>query len=253
MRTIEFSEVEIEITKGGPELDGLKLAFLSDLHAGSFLGREDLLSLARRVAEWEPDVLCLGGDLIDTRLEELHLYEDALRVLETPLGRFAVPGNHEYYRFEFPPRWAQWLEDSGVRVLWNRGERIQRGESTLWLGGVDDLTEGSPDAQAALVGRAADEPAVMLSHHPDVFQESARLGVDLQISGHTHGGQVRIFGRTPIQHSDHGYLEGLHRSGDAQLYVSRGVGVTAMPFRIGVPGEVVLIRLRISDPAANQA
>ena len=134
-------------------------------------------------------------------------------------------------------------------MLLNRGVRLEHRGSRLWLGGVDDRTEGEPDVAAALDGRAPGEPAVLLSHHPDVFHQAAEHDIDLQLSGHTHGGQVKLFGWTPWAHSR--FVAGLYRRGDAQLYVGRGAGVTAFPLRIGARPEVAFVQLRV-DVAARQ-
>jgi len=131
-----------------------------------------------------------------------------------------------------------------VRVLMNRGQRLEFGGRSLWLCGVDDLTEGRPDLDAALRGRRADEPTVLISHHPDVFRVASRAGVDLQLSGHTHGGQIRLLGWSPYHHSRLGYEAGLYRHGRGQLFVSRGAGVSLLPLRIGTRAEVSLLRLK---------
>jgi predicted MPP superfamily phosphohydrolase len=156
-----------------------------------------------------------------------------------------VPGNHEY----LPRRpelgaWREFLAAQNVRVLWNEGVRIARGGSSLWLAGIDDPGAGEPDLAAALAGRAPDEPTVLLAHHPDVFCHSRTLQVDLQLSGHTHGGQILLFGWAPITHSRFGWWRGHHAEDGAQLYVGRGVGVTLLPLRLGVRNEVPLLVLR---------
>jgi predicted MPP superfamily phosphohydrolase len=157
-----------------------------------------------------------------------------------------VPGNHEYYRKGHCARWTSWLEERGINVLVNRGCRITRGAAALFLAGIDDLTEGTPDLERALDGRSADEPVVLLSHHPDAWVEARELGVDLQLSGHTHGGQIKLWGWSPLHHSRFGYNEGDFQDGSAHLVVGRGVGVTALPFRFAAPPEVPFLRLRVA-------
>jgi hypothetical protein len=189
--------------------------------------------------------VCLGGDLINLFEHETHLLRKGLALLEPPLGRFAVPGNHEYHAAEEPQLWRSVLEDCGVEVLWNRGCRIARGGASLWLCGVDDLRRGEPDLAQALDGAADHEPRVLLSHNPDLFIDAARAGVDLQLSGHTHGGQITIGGYTPLRHSRYGFWAGHYAREGAQLYVGRGVGTTALPLRIGAPAEIVLVELSV--------
>ncbi len=237
--------VDIAISRGGPGLGGTKIAFLSDLHAGSFLDADELVALFRLVQAEEPDLVCFGGDLINTREREILLYKDALEELHPPLGVFAVPGNHDHFFGSDIGLWEAWLTEHGVQVLNNAGRRVERGASSLWVAGVDDLTEGSPDLEAALEGARPDEPVLLLAHHPDFFFEAAAVDVDLTLSGHTHGGQVRFGSYVPLHHSRFGWIEGQHEVAGSQLYVSRGVGVTFLPLRIGAVPEVPILRLSV--------
>lgn len=246
-RTMVFEQLEFALPPGNEGLDGLRLAFLSDLHAGSFMSAADLRRVCERVCEHEPHAVLLGGDLINTRERELLLLRDGLRLLRPEFGMFAVPGNHDHFWGNGIGRWSDFLREHGVDVLHNRGLRLQRGGASLWLCGVDDLTEGRPDLGAALAGRRDGEPTVLLSHHPDFFFEAAAAAVELTLSGHTHGGQVRLFGRAPINHSRFGYERGWFREGGSSLYVGRGVGVTVLPLRVGAPPEVPIVTLRCAD------
>ena len=233
----------IELARGGPGLHGLRIAFLSDLHAGNYFAEDDWLRVCEAVAREAPDLVCLGGDLVNAFEHEARLLRKGLGLLAAPLGVFAVPGNHEYQASDELRLWRAALEQSGVEILCNRGRRLTRGEADLWLCGVDDLRRGEPDLAAALYGRAPHEPAVLLSHHPDLFIEAARAGVDLQLSGHTHGGQVVLRGWAPMTHSRFGFRAGHFRREGAQLYVGSGVGTTFLPLRIGAPGEIALVEL----------
>ena len=121
----------------------------------------------------------------------------------------------------------------------------------MWIAGVDDLTESDPDLARAMYGADPDEPMLLLSHHPDFFIEAVDAGVDLQLSGHTHGGQVVVFDWTPLTHTVFGYWRGLFQHEKSQLYVSRGVGVTVLPLRIGASAEVPVLNLRVVDAAPD--
>jgi predicted MPP superfamily phosphohydrolase len=220
------------------------IAFLSDVHAGHYMTEGDLADLARLIAALQPDLVCLGGDLVHTRLEELAHFERALRTLASPLGLFAVPGNHDYVEPARIERWSAMLETRGVRVLRNRGQRLWHSGKSLWLCGVDDLTEGRPDLDAALRGREPGERTLLLSHHPDLFALASQRDVDLQLSGHTHGGQIRLFGWAPFRRSRLGYVQGLYERDGARLFVSRGAGVSFVPLRVGTRSEAVLLRPR---------
>jgi predicted MPP superfamily phosphohydrolase len=232
----------VRLGRGGAGLHGLRLAFLSDVHAGNYLDERDFLDVCEVVAREAPDVVCLGGDLVNIAEEEALELRKGLSLLQPPLGTFAVHGNHEYHASHEPLRWRAVLEGCGVEILTNRGRRLTRGGAALWLCGVDDLVRGEPDLARALHGRAHDEPAVLLSHHPDFFVESAPH-VDLQLSGHTHGGQVKILGRTPLRHTRHDYWAGHFTRGESQLYVGRGVGTSFLPIRVGAPAEIAIVEL----------
>ncbi len=243
-RRLEVHFVDTVLQRGGVGLDGLKIAFLSDLHAGSCMNSSDLARIFERVMAMSPDLVCFGGDLINTREREIEFFRAPMQILRPPLGVFAVPGNHDHFFGRGIERWRASLESQGVRVLHNTGMRIERNGDALWLCGVDDLTEGTPDLPAALTGWNGIDPVVLLSHHPDFFFEAAAVGVDVTLAGHTHGGQVRVFGQA-ICHSRFGWLEGSHAADGQQLYVSRGVGTTVLPIRYNAPPEVPVVRLLV--------
>ncbi len=214
------------------------------------MDEHDLERVFARVAAEKPHLVCLGGDLIDYYEHQSLLLRKGIALLNPPLGVFAVPGNHEYHADPQLRVWRPVLEELGVRVLINQGCRVEHQGATLWLAGVDDLTQGDPDLERALDGRRdADEPVILLSHHPDFFAEACLFDVDLVLSGHTHGGQILPFGRALTAHTRLGYWSGrFDASGaggerGAQLYVSRGAGVGFLPIRIGAPGELVVLEL----------
>lgn len=243
-RQLEVTPLELPLRPGQEALDGLRLAFVSDVHAGSFCSEGDLARLFDRVQQQQPDLVLFGGDLINTRDREILMFERPLTRLSPRYGIFAVPGNHDHFFGPDIGLWRAFLERQGVQVLTNRGVRIEHGCGSLWLCGVDDLTEGTPDLAAALSGRRCGETAVLLSPHPDFFFEAAAVDVDLQLSGHTHGGQIRIAGWAPIHHSRFDYERGWFRENDCRLYVSRGAGVTVLPLRIDAAPEVPIVTMR---------
>ena len=245
VQRLEFNEVQISLLRGGAGLDGMRIVFLSDIHAGSYMNEADLRTIFARVAAIEPDLVLLGGDLINTREREILMYREAIPLLDPPLGVFAVPGNHDHFWGKDLGLWSPFLRELGVTILDNSGVRLEHNGSALWLAGVDDLTEGEPDLGSALRGSNPDEPVVLLSHHPDFFYEASPVRVDLTLSGHTHGGQVLLFGRALISHSRLGYLRGEFEENGARLYVGRGVGVTLLPIRIGARAEIPILTLRV--------
>ena len=253
-------ELDMKLRPGHEALDGLRIAFISDVHAGSFLNAADLEAIFQRVQDEEPDLVLFGGDLINTRDREIVLFREGLRRLRPRYGVYAVPGNHDHFSGPDISLWKLFLEENGVEVLFNRGVRIEHGGGSLWLCGVDDLTEGTPDMRSALDGRRDGETTVLLSHHPDFFFEASAVDVDLQLSGHTHGGQIRVLGKAPIHHSKFGFEQGWFSENDCHLYVGRGVGVTVLPIRIDAPPEIPMVTLRaavaageVDDAAARHA
>ncbi len=246
-RARRFPEHEIALGRGDAQLDGLRLAYLSDVHAGSYMEAEDLNRLCDAVTALEPDLVCLGGDLVNARPEEVALWREPLRRLRAPLGVFAAPGNHEYEAEHDLKLWKDVLGEAGVVVLVNDARRVRHRDAGLWIAGVDDLCDGVPDVELALRGIPEEEPVVLLSHNPDFFHEAAHVGVDLMLSGHTHGGQIAPFGRPfpGMSHTRLGLWAGRYQREGAQLFVGRGAGVTLLPVRIGAPAEVPILRLRV--------
>ncbi|MEN8150929.1 MAG: metallophosphoesterase, partial [Planctomycetota bacterium] len=120
---------------------------------------------------------------------------------------------------------------------------LERNGDRFWLAGIDNLGRGTADVPAALDGWRNGEPAVLISHEPDAFEDAAAAGVELTLSGHTHGGQIVLGRRPPVRHTEHGWWCGRYERGDSVLFVSRGVGYSMIPVRIGSPAEVLLIRL----------
>jgi predicted MPP superfamily phosphohydrolase len=212
------------------------------------MGELDLCRLFERVAAEEPDLVCIGGDFVSLKAEEIRLLRKPLRELSPPLGVFSVPGNHEYQAEQDLRLCRQVLEECGVPLLVNAGRRVVRDGASLWVAGVDDASRGRPDLARALRGCREEEPIVLLSHHPDIFDDAARAGVDLTLSGHTHGGQILPIGRM-LRHTRSGYWAGRFERQRAQLYVGRGAGVSLLPLRIGAPPEVPILHLTRPAPA----
>ncbi len=239
--------VEIHLSRGDSDLNGLRIALISDLHLGFYFSGAEFLELAERVSASSPDLICLVGDLVDDKLSEFDALTAGLAAFRARHTVVAVPGNHEYAADVTLNRFRAVIEDSGAVPLVNRGFRFCRGNGSLWVSGVDDLSAGEPDLESAVQGMNEDEPVLLLSHHPDLFCEAAHCGIDLTLSGHTHGGQITWFG-TPLLPRDHfshfGYWKGLHALDGSQLLVGQGTGVCLLPLRLGAPPEVLMIELR---------
>jgi len=243
-RQLTLAEAEVDLAHLAPEFDGLRILFVSDLHAGPFVSAAVLEQTLRRLQSVEADLILLGGDLTTTRPEELASHRRAFESLRAPLGVFAVLGNHDHYSFE-PERVRELAARAGLGVLHNRSVTLRRGPARLSLAGVDDLLMGEADLPAAL--RGTEPPVILLSHNPDLFFDAVRHDVALTLAGHTHGGQIRLRGLPVlVRQSRYRLDEGRYRSGDSELIVSRGLGVVGLPWRANCSPEGVLIRLRRS-------
>ena len=234
--------VAIPVVNLPAELDGYRIVQWSDVHVGPTIRRRFVESLVERTNAIGADAVVITGDLVDGYLDELREQVEPLSGLRARDGVFFVTGNHEYYWRA--SEWVAELQRLGLTFLKNSHRVIQRGEARLVLAGITDpvgrYTHKS-DPDAALAGAPADAFKVLLSHRPQAARAADRLGVGLQLSGHTHGGQffpfnlvIRFF--QPI-------VAGLHRVGQTWLYVSRGTGYWGPPSRLGVHGEITLLEL----------
>ncbi|HYH24425.1 MAG TPA: metallophosphoesterase [Blastococcus sp.] len=239
--------VPITLSRLDPALDGLRIVTFSDGHLSSTYGGRRFERLVEMVNEQRPDVVAIVGDLVDDDVEALREDVAPLRDLVSEQGVFFVTGNHEY--FTDTTGWLRHLPTLGVEVLRNERVPIRRGGASFDLAGIDDRTaaaSGLPghgaDLGAALDGRDEGTPVVLLAHQPFMVGQAAQAGVDLQLSGHTHGGQL-----WPFDYAirlDQPAVEGLSRHGDTQLYVTSGAGFWGPPMRIGARPEITVVELR---------
>ncbi len=232
------------------ELDGLKIAAVSDIHAGSpHIGAEKIADLVRRVNAAEPDAVVLLGDyVIDSVVGGSFMPPEELATLlaklKAPLGVYAVLGNHDWWLDG--PRVRAALQGGGIKVLENEGVSLKSNGRAFRLAGLDDHIERNPNPEAALKGVVRDEPAIALIHEPDYFPYIPER-IALTLAGHTHGGQVRLpWIGAPIVPSRFGqrYARGAVREGAKLLFVTSGVGTSIIPVRFGVPPEYALLTLR---------
>lgn len=238
-------DVPVRLPKLDPGLNGFRIAMISDLHLGPLLGRSHTERIVRMINDTEPDLVAIVGDLIDGEVHELADAAEPLRDLRSVHGTFFATGNHEYYVND-TDAWIEELDRLGVQTLRNAHTVIRRGSAAFTLAGVTDIAgemhSDPPDFDRALAGADPSRPTVLLAHQPDLITEAAEHGVDLQLSGHTHGGQVWPFhfAVRAVQPT----LAGLSTVGDTQLYVSRGAGFWGPPARIGAPPDISVLSLR---------
>ncbi|MGM0577803.1 MAG: metallophosphoesterase [Myxococcota bacterium] len=242
-------EVEVALERLPRALEGYRLVQLSDIHVGPTVDKGFLREVVERANALKPDAICITGDLVDGSVAHLGRDVAELGRLAARDGVFFVTGNHEYY--SGAPDWMEFLEKLDIRVLQN--ERLALGDrgpggASFDLAGVHDHTAArfgvghAPDVQGALDGRDPERELVLLAHQPRQIYAAEGHGVGLQLSGHTHGGQLWPFGAATALVQP--YLAGLHRHGDGtQIYVSRGTGYWGPPMRIGAPAEITSLVL----------
>jgi predicted MPP superfamily phosphohydrolase len=248
-RGFEIKRVRVPIAKLPKSASGYRIVQLTDVHVGPTIGREFLESVVRASNALDPDMVVITGDLVDGSVEQLRHLVEPLRDLRSRDGVFFVTGNHEYY--SGADAWIAHLETLGVRVL--RNERVTIRDA-FDLAGVDDhsarqLPGHGEDVAGAMRGRDASRAVVLLAHQPKAVREAQQHGVDLQISGHVHGGQLVPFNW--LARLDQPFVHGLHRVGDTWIYVSQGTGYWGPPMRVGTHAEVTHIELLASDDAAQ--
>jgi uncharacterized protein len=225
-------------------LDGFTLVLLSDIHLRPYTQPETVRRAVALANQLKPDLVVITGDHVWTELEAVYELTPILASLNARHGVYAAMGNHEHWTD--PQVIATAFRQAGLPMLVNQGVPIQTGLGSLYLAGLDDGWSGKPDLDQALADRPAGAPVVLLFHEPDLVDEIAQDGrVALQLSGHTHGGQVRIAGKTPPIHPYLGenYVTGLFRVQDTWLYVNRGIGTISVPVRINCPPEVTHMTL----------
>jgi predicted MPP superfamily phosphohydrolase len=246
-------EVPVRLEKLPRALSGLTIAQISDLHVGYTIGAREVRRVVEMTNDLRPDVVAITGDLVDGTVDELRAATSQLARLSARFGVYFVTGNHEYY--SGVRDWVAELRRYGVRVL--RNERVVLGDTgaggaTIDLAGVDDhgsrrFASGGADLARAVQGRDPDRALVLLAHQPrgSAVADAVRRGVDLQLSGHTHGGQ--IFPWTFVVGAFFPYLNGLYRHAEdgnvGQVYVSPGTGYWGPPMRLGVPPEIAKVVL----------
>jgi predicted MPP superfamily phosphohydrolase len=223
----------------------LNVVQLTDLHAGIFMSRKEIRRYTDQAIALEPDLLLLTGDFISNSLFFLSGCLEEMTRVQARYGTFATLGNHEHWYGKLSEVQSI-FRTCRIPLLYNTHQMIQTEQGPFAVAGIDDLRSGRPDLDGALAGLDSAVPTLLLSHRPEIFPRAAARGIPLTLSGHYHGGQVKI--RLPgadvsLAHLMTPYPEGLYRIKTCHLYVSRGIGTTFTPVRLNAPPEVTLIHL----------
>jgi hypothetical protein len=245
-RAVAVKPVEIAAEGLSGALSGLKIVQLTDIHIGPTIKGDFLADVVEKTNALQPDIVVITGDLVDGSVEELSHHTAVLADLKARHGVFFVTGNHEYYSGAV--EWVEEVRRLGITVLLNEHRLIEHDGARLLLAGVTDYTaermlpahassplvaaEGAPEADYRL----------LLAHQPASAYEASEAGFDLQLSGHTHGGQ--FFPGTALIHLAHPVARGLGKVGRTLVYVSCGTGYWGPPFRLGAPAEITEITLQ---------
>ena len=248
-RVARVVRVDVPLRNLAAGLAGLRIVQISDIHVGPTIKHDYLQKIVDRVNALQPDLVAITGDLVDGSVPELAKHVAPLAQLRSRHGSFFVTGNHEYYAGVHG--WTAELRRLGIRVLHNEHVVLHHGGAALVLAGVTDFgghhfdPAHRSDPQAALRGAPRDATKVLLAHQPRTAPAAAQAGFDLQLSGHTHGGQFFPWSWfVPLQQP---YTAGLHQLDRLWVYVSRGTGYWGPPKRIGAPSEISELRLTASD------
>lgn len=249
---VDVTRIDVKIDRLPPAFDQFRIAIVSDLHFGPYTGEREIGAAVRAANQLKPDMVALLGDFVtepltgDRRLGAKHAGPCAktLSGLRSALGSFAVLGNHDYRTN--PEFVAEALESNHIKLLRNANHAIERDGARIWLLGLNDAVEANPELNRALQGVPANEPKVLLVHEPDYADHASQYGIDVQLSGHSHGGQIRLPGIHPLWLPEmaNKYYRGYYRVHQLQLYTNRGIGTVGVPFRFLAAPEVTLMTLR---------
>lgn len=228
-----------------PAFDGYRIVHLSDLHMGHWMNGERLRGVAALVNQQEPELIAITGDFVSYSIEQVDAeLTEGLRRLDARDGVVAVLGNHDHWLDATAVR--KILRAGGVRELANTIYTVQRGDAVLHVAGVDDITVGADRLDEVVAQLPAGGPAVLLAHEPDFADVSAATGrFDLQLSGHSHGGQIILRPFGPFRgHLFRRYPIGRYQVGNMVQYTNRGLGTHLLRLRINCPPEITVITLR---------
>lgn len=240
---LAIEKVTLPLRRLPPEFDGFTLAQISDVHRGPYVDDAMIQAAVEAVNQLRPDAVMLTGDFVTRDAALADPCAQALGALQARSGVYAILGNHDHWTDADEIERA--LTAQALTVLRNNAVAIERDGARLWIVGVDDVWERHADLEQALRLVPADQVTILLAHEPDYADFAAQHPIDVQLSGHSHGGQVRlpILGTPILPYLGRKYPRGLYQLGALQLYTNRGLGMVSPPVRFNCPPEITLLTL----------
>ena len=247
----EISNAKFTIQNLPTEFDGFTITLLADIHSSIFMTKSDMDEYVKVINDMRSDLILIPGDFVNSQLDEVYPLTEAFSELQAPFGAFGSLGNHDF--FTDADEVARQVSSCGVRILRNEIVDIQKEGARFHLMGVDDVSKSIRAGQLfdfVLEQSTPNVPRILLCHRPYFFEQAAERGIDLTLSGHTHGGQV-VFAKigetiiTPALLASR-YVSGAYTKLNSQMYVTRGIGVVGIPVRINCPPEITKITLVVA-------
>lgn len=244
-KSLTLEHVEIYLDRLPKKLDGFRIVHLSDLHHSPFTSLEHIELAIKDANGMRADMILLTGDYVSHEREYIAPVASVIAKAKSRYGTYACLGNHDHWTDA--ELVTHLFRGEGINVLVNEGFRFEAHGASFWLCGVDDHMVGKTDVPAALRGSYPDEMKLLLAHNPIIFREAARLGVDLTLSGHTHGGQIKVRSDEKRILPKRKLKAGLHARRRSQIYITRGIGTVVVPMRYQCPPEISLLELRCTE------
>jgi uncharacterized protein len=243
--SLTVENVKIPLERLPKKLENFRILHLSDIHHSPFTNLEHIARAVKIANELKPDICFLTGDYVSHDTEYIAPVAEVLGKLKSEFGTFACLGNHDHWTDA--DMVTRHFRRAKIKVLINEGFRFEARDASFWLCGVDDYMVGKTDLRSALRGSFPDEMKLLLAHNPVIVRQAMRYDVDLVLSGHTHGGQVKIRDDEKKILPRRKLKNGLHRRKDTQIYITRGIGTVVLPVRFGCPPEISFLELRNAE------
>jgi len=243
--SLSLERVTIYLKRLPKKLDGFKIIHLSDTHHSPFTGIDHIKRVVKVANRLRPDMFLLTGDYVSHEREYIAPVAAVLGKLKAKHGIYACLGNHDHWTDA--DLVTHMFRGEGITMLVNEGLRFEARGASFWLAGVDDYMIGKTDVPASMRGSFPDEMKLLLAHNPIIFREAARFGIDLTLSGHTHGGQVKLRNDERRILPQRKLKAGLHARRNSQIYITRGIGTVVVPMRYRCPPEISFLELRSAD------